>query len=198
MVYEVRYKYYNMKSQYASIFETREEAMEFIEYKKKRSKGFEEHKTRNTRDYKYWASSFLITEIALITRKTLILYNPHPNGSKMGDCARRALTLFLDKDYNEVKRIMTANARKRGGRYNSQMNLFAYMRQEGHKFIKMDKGTSVYDVIRKYPKGTFILDQEDHWVTLKDGKIYDTGAHAYDNNVNGIFIKKGEYKNEKE
>lgn len=188
MVYEVRYSYYNMRKKYSKFFKTREEAIGFIEEKKTKSKAFESTHKKGGANFRYFAGNIVLQSIGLITRKTLVLYNPHPQGKTIGDCARRALTIFLDKDYNEVKTIMTSNAKRYGENYNAEYVLNEFMKRSGYVYTHL-KGMDTYEVIKKYRQGTYIIDQVGHWVALKDGEIYDTGSQAYETKIIGIWRK---------
>lgn len=188
MVYEVQYNYYGMRKKYGKYFETRQEALDFIEEKKRRSKEFEDNNKRGTAVFRYLAGSVVLKSITLITRKTLVIYNPHPEKKTMGDCSRRALTIFLDKPYEVVKSVLSANARRMGSNYNNNDALWYFMRSQGYKYTRI-YNKDIYEIIKTYNKGTYILDQEDHWAALKDGKVYDTGSQAYNAKVIGIWRK---------
>lgn len=198
MVFEVRYNFTGMRSHYANYYETREEALEKVEALKERHKDFkEEAKTLSKAAYRYSRGYYELKEITLVTRKTLVLYNPQPEGkTAIGDCTRRALTKILDIPYSEVKAMQTSAARGKGLGYNTVPVLEKLMKQLGFTYHTYDKPIDIYEAIATIPYKRVIINQdhetknEGHWVAMIDKKLYDTGSQAYRMPVVGYYYKE--------
>ena len=113
--------------------------------------------------------------------ENLIFYNAHPEGKRVGDCVKRAITLVAEMDYHQVQLELNRFKKVTGARsYNSGHNPHKYCEQ----VLKMEKMSFPAEAgvarmngdrfTRAYPKGRYILNMAGHWTACVDGKIYDT------------------------
>ena len=113
--------------------------------------------------------------------ENLIFYNAHPEGKRVKDCVKRAITVVAEMDYHQVqlelnryKKITGAkvfNERKNCGAYCEKvlkMSKLSFPAEPGKERMNGDKFT------KAYPKGRYILNMAGHWTACIDGKIYDT------------------------
>ena len=108
-------------------------------------------------------------------------YNAHPEGKRVKDCVKRAITLVAEMDYHQVqlelnryKKITKAKV------FNDRKNCDAYC----ENVLKMEKISfpaekgkprmNGYNFAKSYPKGRYILNMAGHWSACVDGVIYDT------------------------
>ena len=113
--------------------------------------------------------------------ENLIFYNAHPEGKRVGDCVKRAISLVAEMDYHQVQLELNRYKKITGAKkYNSNYNPHKYC----ENVLKMEKlsfpaqaGKSRMNgdrFTRAYPKGRYILNMAGHWTACVDGKIYDT------------------------
>lgn len=108
--------------------------------------------------------------------------NPHPQGKRVGDCVKRAITIASGKDYNEVKRELNHYKRKTGAEVFNEWhkNVEPYIKETlgGVKMsfpaVKGEARMNGKMFCVKYPKGTYILQMARHLVCCIDGCLYDT------------------------
>lgn len=108
--------------------------------------------------------------------------NPHPQGKRVGDCVKRAITIASGKDYNEVKRELNRYKRKTGAEVFNEWhkNVEPYIKEVlgGVKMsfpaVKGKPRMNGWKFCEQYPKGTYILQMANHVVCCKDGCLYDT------------------------
>lgn len=110
-----------------------------------------------------------------------VIYNAHPEGKRVGDCVKRAISKVAEMDYHEVtlelnryKKI--SGAKKFNSNYNPhkfcenvlKMQKLSFPAEAGKSRMNGDRFT------REFPKGRYILNMAHHWTACVDGKIYDT------------------------
>ena len=108
--------------------------------------------------------------------------NPHPQGKRVGDCVKRAITIASGKDYNEVKRELNRYKRKTGAEVFNEWhkNVEPYIKEMlgGVKMsfpaVKGEPRMNGERFCEEYSKGTYILQMANHVVCCKDGCLYDT------------------------
>ena len=102
-------------------------------------------------------------------------YNPHPKGLSTDDCVKRAIVVVTGMDYSKVQRELNEYKTVTGAKsFNSVKNLRYVEDILKAKKISLDVEMTVDEFCKKYPKGRYILDMEEHWSACVDGCIYDT------------------------
>ena len=102
-------------------------------------------------------------------------YNPHPKGLSTEDCVKRAIVVVTGMDYSKVQRELNKYKTVTGAKsFNSIKNLRYVEDSLRAKKITFDSGLTAEEFCRKYPRGRFILDMDEHWSACVDGCIYDT------------------------
>lgn len=108
-------------------------------------------------------------------------YNAHPEGKRVGDCVKRAISLVANMDYHQVQLELNRYKKVTGAKtYNSDYNPHKYCED----ILKMKKLSfpaqkgiarmSGRSFANSYPKGRYILNMAGHWTACVDGVIYDT------------------------
>lgn len=111
---------------------------------------------------------------------TYKFYNPHPEGKKVGDCVKRALTLATNKDYKTVSLELNRLKKVTGAKkFNDNNNWKEYVKLQGWEKLSFpaiagQPRMNGHRFVENYPKGTYLLRMSKHLVTVKDGIIYDT------------------------
>lgn len=108
-------------------------------------------------------------------------YNAHPEGKRVGDCVKRAITLVAQMDYHQVQLELNRFKKITGAKsYNSNHNPHKYCENvllmeklsfpatKGKDRMNGDRFT------KAFPKGRYILNMAGHWTACVDGIIYDT------------------------
>jgi len=102
-------------------------------------------------------------------------YNPHPKGLSTDDCVKRAIVVVTGMDYSNVQRELNEYKTVTGAKsFNSVKNLRYVEDILKAKKISLDVEMTVDEFCKKYPKGRYILDMDEHWSACVDGCIYDT------------------------
>ena len=102
-------------------------------------------------------------------------YNPHPKGLSTDDCVKRAIVVVTSMDYSKVQRELNEYKTVTGAKsFNSVKNLRYVEDILKAKKISLDVEMIVDEFCKKYPKGRYILDMDEHWSACVDGCIYDT------------------------
>ena len=102
-------------------------------------------------------------------------YNPHPKGLSTDDCVKRAIVVVTGLDYSKAQRNLNEHKAVTGAKsFNSIKNL-RYVEDvlKAKKIIFHSKLTAE-EFSKKYPRGRFILDMDEHWSACVNGCIYDT------------------------
>lgn len=107
--------------------------------------------------------------------------NVHPQGKRVGDCVKRAITTATQKDYKEVSRELNRYKKISGSeKFNSNENWRGYvenvLRAEKISFqaVKGQPRMNGERFCKTYPKGRYILRMASHLSCCVDGVIYDT------------------------
>lgn len=105
-----------------------------------------------------------------------VYYNHNPNGKKVNDCVKRAISLAYDIDYKELQlRLNRYKKRTGAAKFNENRNWTPYLEKE-LKAVKL-KGyhrMKVGDFAKSHKEGTYIISIQKHLTVVKDGKVYDT------------------------
>ncbi len=106
------------------------------------------------------------------------LYNPNPLGSRVGDCAIRAVSKCLDQDWETTYAGLSAYGFGLCDMPNANHVFGAYLEDKGYGQYLIDRhGKRIYtveDFCQDNPKGTYILAIEGHVVCVIDGYYYDS------------------------
>lgn len=110
-----------------------------------------------------------------------IYYNAHPQGKRVGDCVKRAITVAAEMDYKEVARELNRYKKITGAAaFNSDYNPHKYVENVLHGIklsfpaVRGEKRMNGERFCREYSKGRYILCMAGHWSCCVDGVIYDT------------------------
>ena len=108
-------------------------------------------------------------------------YNAHPEGKRVKDCVKRAITLVAQMDYHQVQLELNRYKKVTGAKvFNDRKNCNAYCENVLHMSklsFPATKGQfrmNGAEFTRAYPKGRYILNMAGHWTACVDGVIYDT------------------------
>lgn len=108
-------------------------------------------------------------------------YNAHPEGKRVNDCVKRAITLVAQMDYHQVQLELNRYKKVTGAKYfNSDYNPHKYCMNVLHMeklSFPAEPGKPRMNGIRftkQFPKGRYILNMAGHWSACVDGVIYDT------------------------
>lgn len=105
-------------------------------------------------------------------------YNPNPRGIVTGDCAIRAIAKATGQPWENAYTALTVEGYKRGDLPNANHVLGAYLKSKGFKrFLIPDTCPDCYtveDFANDHPKGMYVLQLENHVVTVHDGDLFDT------------------------
>lgn len=102
-------------------------------------------------------------------------YNPHPKGLSTDDCVKRAIVVVTGLDYSKVQRELNEHKMVTGAKsFNSIKNLRYVEDVLKAKKITFQSKMTVEEFCKKYPRGRFILDMDEHWSACVDSCIYDT------------------------
>lgn len=109
---------------------------------------------------------------------TFIYTNPHPNGDKnLSDCVYRAIAIATGKTWLQVYDELTLLGRELLAPANDDKTWSAYLTKIGEKIeAKYEKsGRRFRHTPKTLPKkGTYVMSQAHHLVTIVDGKTRDT------------------------
>lgn len=107
--------------------------------------------------------------------------NVHPEGKRVRDCVKRAITLVAEMDYHQVQLELNRYKKVTGAKnFNSDYNPHKYC----ENVLKMEKLSFPAErgktrmngerFCKAFPKGRYILNMAGHWSACIDGVIYDT------------------------
>ena len=108
-------------------------------------------------------------------------YNAHPEGKRVGDCVKRAITFVTKMDYHQVQLELNRYKKVTGAKvFNERKNCDSYC----ENVLKMKKISfpaqsgvarmNGYSFAKSFPKGRYILNMANPWTACVDGVIYDT------------------------
>lgn len=101
-------------------------------------------------------------------------YNPHPKGLSVDDCVKRAIVVVTGMDYAVVQRELNEYKKVTGAKsFNSIKNLHYVEDVLKATKVSFNKEMTAKEFCKKYPKGRYILDMDEHWSACVDGCIYD-------------------------
>ena len=106
--------------------------------------------------------------------------NLHPEGKKVRDCVKRALSFCTGLPYQEISLILNRLKKETGCKtFNENKNWKKFVKDMGWEkiYFPAEKGYERMNGERfceYYPKGTYLLRMAHHLSVCKDGIIYDT------------------------
>ena len=122
-------------------------------------------------------------------------FNNNPTGRRVGDCAIRAVSLALNKDWESTYLLIALNGLQMGDMPSSNSVWGSVLRQAGSVRENLPNTCpdcyTVRDFCEEHPKGTYVLGLSGHVVTAKDGNWYDIWDSG-DETVLFYWRRKGE------
>lgn len=104
-------------------------------------------------------------------------YNPNPVGRRVTDCAVRAVSLAIDRDWETTYLLIALNGMQMGDMMEVNGVWGSVLRQHGfYRRVIPDTCPDCYtvaDFCRDHPEGTFVVGMDRHVVTVIDGDWYD-------------------------
>lgn len=104
--------------------------------------------------------------------------NLNPEHHDTQDCTIRAISLFLDKDWDDVYLHVVTEGFKQKRMPSSDSVWGAYLESEGCVATRVPSHCpycyTVSDFAREYNRGSYLLKVNEHVVTVIDGYYYDT------------------------
>lgn len=105
-------------------------------------------------------------------------FNPNPKANLVGDCVIRALSLALDKSWDDVYLGVIAKGYEFKDMPSSNAIWMAYLKDNGFKAYIIPNECPACYTVREFcndnKNGLFILATGSHVVTCVDGDYYDT------------------------
>lgn len=103
-------------------------------------------------------------------------YNANPLSRHVNDCTVRAISLATGQSWDETYQKISRFARARGIMPDDVMCIDEYLEVHFTKVCgcKGSKKISVYEFLRQYPIGVFLITMNGHITCAIDGIIYDT------------------------
>lgn len=142
----------------------------------------------------YWLSHDIVREPLFlyheIRKKVVIVghwipYNPNPEGRSADDCAVRACTIAVSKDWDTVFLELSVLGCIHGDMISGNHVWGRYLKRYGFRRALVDDDCetcyTVNDFCREHPKGTYVLALSGHVVAVQDGcylDSWDSGAEV--------------------
>ena len=103
--------------------------------------------------------------------------NPNPKEKKIGDCTVRAMSLAMNKPWEEVYLDLCLEGLLLSDMPSSNDVWGSYLIDKGWKYNKLQDSCpfcyTINDFCNEHPKGTYIVATGSHVVYIKDGMYYD-------------------------
>lgn len=104
--------------------------------------------------------------------------NRNPAGKRVGDCVIRAISLAMNKEWDDVYAGVMLKGFQLKDMPSANYVWGSYLQEKGFQRYAIPNRCpdcySVKDFCRDNPEGTFILGTGTHVVTVRDGNYYDT------------------------
>lgn len=104
-------------------------------------------------------------------------YNNNPTGRRVGDCAVRAVSLALDKDWETAYLMIALNGLQMGDMPSSNTVWGSVLRQNGFYREPVPNTCpdcyTVRDFCEDHPEGVYVLGLSEHVVTAINGDYFD-------------------------
>ena len=104
-------------------------------------------------------------------------FNNNPTGRRVGDCAIRAVSLALNKDWESTYLLIALNGLQMGDMPSSNSVWGSVLRQAG--FVRENLPNTCPDCYtmeqfaEDHPDGIYVVGTGNHVVTIRDGWIMD-------------------------
>ena len=106
-----------------------------------------------------------------------VLYNPNPNGSKVGDCVIRGLSKLLESTWDDTYIGVVVKGFEMKDMPSANNVWGAYLRAKGYMRYAIPNTCpdcyTVKDFCEDNPHGAFLLATGEHVIAIKDGNYYD-------------------------
>ena len=107
-----------------------------------------------------------------------IFYNPNPSNQRVGDCAVRAVSKVLGKDWDDVYISLAAEGLFYHDMPSSDYVWGMYLRSYGFEQRVIPSTcpscTTVKDFATDHPTGRYAVKTQNHVVAVVDGNYYDS------------------------
>lgn len=107
-----------------------------------------------------------------------IMYNPNPNGLRVGDCAVRAVCKAIGTNWDSAFAAIALVGFVMGDMPSSNAVWGAFLRSKGFKRESMPDTypdiMTAAQFCEEHPKGTYVLVFSGHVATVVDGDLYDS------------------------
>ena len=107
-----------------------------------------------------------------------VFKNPNPNGSYVGDCVIRAISIATGKEWDEVYLELMLIGYEIKDMPNANEVWGLYLRHNGFTRESIPNTCpdcyTVRDFVADNPVGTFVLGTGTHAICVKQGNYYDT------------------------
>lgn len=127
---------------------------------------------------------------------SFVLKNPNPHNLNVGDCAIRAISIALDKPWNDVYAEVSMKGLLLSDMPSSNRVWGDYLEEQGFKLHIIPDSCpdcySVKDFTNDYPRGTYVLGTGSHVVAVINGSYFDTWDSG--NETVKYYWQKGEKK----
>ena len=106
-----------------------------------------------------------------------IEWNKNPKGTRVGDCAVRAVSVALDMDWETAYAMMAMEGYSRGDMPSADATWGNVLRHHGfNRSVVPNTCPDCYtaeDFANDHPEGIYVLGFGGHVATVKDGRLYD-------------------------
>lgn len=99
--------------------------------------------------------------------------NTNPKKKAVGDCVIRALSVALDKPWEEIYLDICAQGYKMADMPSANHVWGSYLREKGFDRMTAEPNITVREFCDKYNQGTYILGCDSHVLTAIDGHYLD-------------------------
>jgi hypothetical protein len=107
-----------------------------------------------------------------------IFYNPNPKNQRVGDCAVRAVSKAIGRDWDETYIALCTEGLVEKDMPSSNYVWGNYLRKFGFdgREIPSDcpECVTVEEFTERHPRGRYVLATQNHVLTAIDGNFYDT------------------------
>ena len=103
-----------------------------------------------------------------------IYFNPNPKGTRVGDCAVRAVALATNQDWRQAYIGIALQGYTDCNMPSANTVWGEYLRRHGFERRPVADDTTVARFADGHREGVYVLALPDHVVTIKDGNVYDS------------------------
>lgn len=107
-----------------------------------------------------------------------VYFNDNPVGSRVGDCAVRAISKALDISWEDAYAKLVVNGFRMADMPSSNNVIASVLRMHGFRREAIPDSCpecyTIKDFVEDHPKGTYIVGTGNHVVAVVDGRYYDS------------------------